>query len=150
MVATILASVAQFELERSGERRKESAAYLRKSGLWGGGNFTYGYRPEARSGPEGKRWALVPDPETSQIVSLTAEKIISGSSAAAVCRYLKSAGVPTPNGGSEWRPQSLLVILRSPALTGHVMHQGEPVRDDDGLPVMLDPILSDKTFSSLH
>src|SRR2546430_4668935 len=46
MVAHILASVAQFERERIGERRAEAAMALQKAARWQGGRVPFGYRPE--------------------------------------------------------------------------------------------------------
>jgi hypothetical protein len=51
MVATILASVAAFERERTAERRREAAEWLRKHARYGGGVVPFGYKPEAL--PEG-------------------------------------------------------------------------------------------------
>ena len=54
MVAHILASVAQFERERIGERRAEAAMILQKVARWQGGRFPFGYRPER----DGNGWLL--------------------------------------------------------------------------------------------
>ena len=92
MVAHILASVAQFERERIGERRAEAAMALQKVARWQGGRFLFGYRPERnRSG-----WLLVPDPDTAPAVAWMAERIVRGQSATSLARDLEDRGIKTP------------------------------------------------------
>lgn len=44
----------------------------------------------------------------------------------------------------------MLSILRNPSLRGYVMHAGQPVRGEDGLPVTRTPILDDDTWLRLQ
>jgi site-specific DNA recombinase len=146
MVATILASVAQFERERVGERRSEAAEYLRKNGRWGGGVVPYGYAPQqAEHG-----WVLIPDPAAAAVVEWIAQELIKGRSAAAVAADLDAKGIPTSTGKSHWRPDSLIAMMKSPTLSGYVLSKGQIVLDDDNQPVRREPILDDETWARLQ
>lgn len=147
MVATILASVAQFERERIAERRREGAEHLRKKGRYGGGVVPYGYMPDemATGG-----WQLVPDPDEAPLVQWAAEQVIAGRSITAVAAELTERGVLTSRGRTRWSDTSLGKILRSPMLTGHVPHNGGVIRDDDGVVVRRDAILTDETWARLQ
>ena len=54
------------------------------------------------------------------IVEHMAEMAISGSSGGAIARWLNAEEVPTPQGGTIWRPTSVLAVLRNPVLRGYV------------------------------
>ena len=146
MVAHILASVAEFERERTGERRREATEALLKAGRWPGGRYAYGYRAEKN----GNGWYLVPDPETALVVQWMAQQVISGRAATAVARDLNARGVPTPAGGHEWRPEVVIGNLRNPELTGQVHWKGEPVRDGEGEIVRRGGVLDDATFAAVQ
>lgn len=146
MVATILASVGQFERERTGERRSEATEALLKAGRWPGGRYPFGYRPEKI----GYGWFLVPDEETAPVVQWMADQIISGRSAGAVARDLDARGVPTPAGGKSWRTEVVIGNLRNPELTGVIHFKGEPVRNDEGEIVRRAGILDDATFAAVQ
>jgi hypothetical protein len=146
MVAHILASVAQFERERIGERRAEAAMALQKSARWQGGQFPFGYRPERNS----NGWLLVPDPETAPVVAWMAERIIGGQSATSLARDLAGRGIKTPRGGKRWSTEVVIGVLRNPALTGQVRWRGELVRDDDGMAVRREPVLDDATWGRVQ
>jgi site-specific DNA recombinase len=146
MVAHILASVAEFERERTGERRREATEALHKAGRWSGGRFPYGYTAKKN----GHGWQLVPDPEAAPVVQWMAEQVISGRAATAVARDLNERGVPTAAGGRDWRTETVIGNLRNPGLTGQVIWKGEPVRDADGEIVRHEGILDDATFAALQ
>jgi site-specific DNA recombinase len=146
MVATILASVGQFERERTGERRSEATEALLKAGRWPGGRYAYGYRPEKI----GYGWFLVPDEETAPVVQWMAGQIISGRSAGAVARDLDARGVPTPAGGKSWRTEVVIGNLRNLELTGVIHFKGEAVRDGGGEIVRRAGILDDETFAAVQ
>lgn len=146
MVAHILASVAQFERERIGERRAEAAMALQKVARWQGGRFLFGYRPERnRSG-----WLLVPDPDTAPAVAWMAERIVRGQSATSLARDLEDRGIKTPRGGKHWSAEVVIGVLRNPALTGQVHWRGEVVRNDDGVVVRREPVLDDAMWARVQ
>jgi site-specific DNA recombinase len=146
MVAHILASVAQFERERIGERRAEAAMALQKAARWQGGRFPFGYRPERN----GNGWLLVPDPDTAPVVAWMAERIVRGQSATSLARDLEERGIRTPRGGKGWSAEVVIGVLRNPALTGHVHWRGEMIRDDDGMAVRREPVLDDAVWAHVQ
>jgi site-specific DNA recombinase len=144
MVATILASVAQFQREQAGRNRAEAAAFLQKTGRWGGGKISYGYMPVK----EGNGWILTPDPEIVPVAEWMAGELIAGKSATAVCRELNARGIPTSSGRGKWRGVNLIRIMRSPAIIGYITKaDGSKVRDDDGVFVRRTPVLDDQVYA---
>ncbi len=117
MVATILASVAAFERERTAERRREAAIYIRKHARYGGGVVPFGIRPEGL--PEGG-WRLVPDHEEAEVVRWATGQVMAGRSITALCADLTARSVVTSRGRSTWSDTSLGKMLRSPMLIGQI------------------------------
>jgi site-specific DNA recombinase len=146
MVAQILAGVAQMELEAIQARQSGSQAHLRQVGRWPGGNPPYGYRVVKN----GNGYKLDLDPETAPVVTMIVGRILDGNTMASVCRELTAAGVKAPKGG-QWQISSMRHLLRSPALRGHRVHNGQVVLGDDGKPVAFGPELLDaETFQRLQ
>lgn len=147
MVAQIMASVAEFERERTGERRREAAGALRQEARFGGGRVPYGYAAVRTSGGSG--WILEPDPVTAPVVRDLASRMITGSSANSLCAEMNERGIGSPGGG-RWHAQNLIRILRSPVLRGLVTTDAGVVRDDEGMPVRRQPVLDDNTWARLQ
>ncbi len=114
MVANVIIAMAQFERERIGERRKESARYLRQSGRWDGGMVPYGYR----AAKDGNGWTLELDPKTAPVAQRIAAMLIEGASLSGVARALNAGGIPAAKYGKMWRPQTVALIASSRTLTG--------------------------------
>jgi site-specific DNA recombinase len=134
MVANVIVAMAQFERERTGERRAEAAAKLRADGRYGGGDVPYGYRVV------GKR--LVINEATAEHVRMMARSLIGGSSLNSIAKALNDAGIPAPKTPNGWRAQAVRKILGSRAVTGAATYQGSVVLDDDGNAVKrAEPIL---------
>ena len=106
-------------------------------------------------------WELTPDPVIMPIVQHMAEMAIGGRGGGVIARWLNAEGVPTPQGGTTWRPTSVLTVLRNPVLRGYVTQTqpngagkryDEPkiIRNDDGTPVRRKPILDDETWFKLQ
>ena len=166
MFANLLIMFAQFERERMSERRSEAAAKLRKMAHWNGGTVNFGNMPVCichgqRECKKASGWELTPDPAVMPIVEHMAEMAISGSSGGAIARWLNAEEVPTPQGGTIWRPTSVLAVLRNPVLRGCVtqtqpngsgQRYAEPkiIRNDDGTPVRRTSILDDETWFKLQ
>jgi site-specific DNA recombinase len=147
MVAAILASVAAFERERIAERRREAASFLRKNARYGGGVVPYGYQPVELPGGG---WELVPDEAEAEVLRWAAGQVIGGRSLMSLADELTQRGVVTSRGKTVWRDTSLSKILHSPMLLGQIPHSGGLVRDDDGLVVRREPILTDETWARLQ
>ena len=166
MFANLLIMFAQFERERMSERRSEAAAKLRRLAHWNGGTVSFGYMRVCACHAEERcnkaaGWELTPDPVFMPIVEHMADMAINGNSGGAIARWLNEEGVPTPQGGTTWRPTSVLAVLRNPVLRGYVTQTqpngsgeryAEPkiIRNDDGTPVRRTPILDDDTWFKLQ
>jgi site-specific DNA recombinase len=88
MIANILVAFADFERERTGERRREAAERLRQLGRWGGGRAPSGYMMKEGGG------FLHQSPDTAPVVRRIVNGFIDGMTAAAICRTLNDDGVP--------------------------------------------------------
>ena len=166
MFANLLIMFAQFERERMSERRSEAAAKLRKLAQWNGGTANFGNMPVCichgqRECKKAVGWELTPDPEVKPIVEHMADMAIALRSGGAIARWLNEEEVPTPQGGTIWRPTSVLAVLRNPVLRGYVTQTqpsgtgeryDEPkiIRNDDGTPVRRTPILEDEIWFKLQ
>lgn len=109
LIANILVMFAEFERERIRERRRERAADDKRRGWYGGGTISYGYMPVKVD----SHWELKPNPAEVAVIERMARDIIAGKSSAQIVRDLITEGVPTARGG-EWRPGTILGILRDP------------------------------------
>jgi DNA invertase Pin-like site-specific DNA recombinase len=88
-MAHVLATFAQFERRLIGQRTREALAVKRKQGVRLG-------RPQS-----------IPPRLARRIRSMRTR----GLTLQAICDKLNSEGVPTPRGGSTWRPTSLRAVL---------------------------------------
>jgi DNA invertase Pin-like site-specific DNA recombinase len=90
-MAHVLATFAQFERRLIGQRTREALAVKRRQGVRLG-------RPQS-----------IPPKLTRRIRSMRSR----GFTLQAICDKLNEEGVPTPRGGSIWRPTSLRSTLRT-------------------------------------
>jgi DNA invertase Pin-like site-specific DNA recombinase len=90
-MAHVLATFAQFERRLIGQRTREALAVRRKEGVRLG-------RPQS-----------IPPKLARRIRSMRSR----GLTLQAICDKLNGEGVPTPRGGSVWRPTSLRAALRT-------------------------------------
>jgi site-specific DNA recombinase len=145
MMANLLATFAQFERETMSERRGAAAVKLRSNGHWGGGAVPYGYRTiKVNSHHE-----LELDPAQQGIVVEIAADVIAGRSLNSIANALNANGTATAQGG-RWYASTIGIMMRNPALKGYVMHDGQPVRGDDGMPVRRDAVLDDATWTDVQ
>lgn len=92
----------------------------------------------------------MPDEDQVGIIRWAADQVINGKSLTALCADLTRRGVETSRGKTIWRDTSLGKILRSPILLGRVPRNGGLARDDAGLVVQREPILTDETWARLQ
>jgi hypothetical protein len=151
------------------ERVMGAQAALRAQGRYSGGLVPYGY--EKVPNPDGEGFKLAPDPDAVKILSGIIRDVLDGKSLTAVAMALNEDGVPVPRdyqaikagrepGGIRrgrtierfrWTAGTLSKVLRSPALMGYRLHQGKPVRDRDGNPILIgEPVLSGEEFDVLQ
>ena len=136
MVATMLAMFAQFERERMAERRADHTRKAMAQAHWDGRSIPPGYRPVKVD----SHFELELDLAKTAQVRDMAQAIIAGTSARQVAK--DAYGVTDAS--------KVLSILRNPALRGYVMHDGQPVRGEDGLPVTRTPVLDDDVWHDLQ
>lgn len=149
LIAYVIATIAEGELEAIRERNRSSHRKLAELGRWTGGKPMYGYRPQER---EDYGWELVPDEYASGVLLRIIERVIEGESLNSIADDLSASGEPTPNdylrqragkptGDHAWTGGNLSRLLRSSSLLGYTVHNGVTVRDDEGVPVRKGPPL---------
>jgi site-specific DNA recombinase len=144
MLANIIVSFAQFERERSGERRREAAEKMRQIGQWNGGRPPYGYMLK-----DGEMF-LRQNPDTAPVVRRIVAWLIDGVPMSVVCQRLTDDGVPTPRGAPVWKVTALKKIVKSRYLCGELLYQGHTVMKD-GLPVLFteEPLITESEWELL-
>jgi site-specific DNA recombinase len=111
MLATVLATFAQFERERISERRREAAVTMRENGWWQGNPPPYGWKPVPTD--DGNHQVLREDSDEKAIIERMANAVIAGTSRRAIGRELTAEGIPTPAGAKEWAERTITKILKS-------------------------------------
>ncbi len=145
MLASVIAGLAEGELESIKERTRASRAKLRSLARWPGGKPPFGYKAVPI---DGGGWTLVEDREAAEVIRRIVRGLLDGATLTGTARALTSEGITTPADhyraqrglqplGREWRTTPLRNLLRSPALLGQAHFEGSVVRDDAGLPVQL-------------
>jgi site-specific DNA recombinase len=141
----VLAVIARAERKNTALRVRSSIAALRRAGRYSGGNLPYGYRSVVN--PDGPGRVLLVNQEEAAIVREAAERVLNGESVYAVARDLNARGVPTRRTTTEkrrtWTVQALRQVLTADAILGRVVHRGELLRGDDGLPLTVWPQVLD-------
>jgi DNA invertase Pin-like site-specific DNA recombinase len=126
MIARILGSVAQFEVEQKADRWLRSVRQRREAGRWwNSANRMFGYTRDGR----------IVEREADALRRASAE-ILAGGTIFSACRLLQGEGWRTTR-GNDWQPTSLRATLRSPkiaglsALDGQIIGPGswEPILD---------------------
>lgn len=160
LVASVIAGVAEGELEAIKERARSSHKKLRELGRWPGGKPSYGYVAVERLDAAG--WELVEDEPAATVLRGAVAGLIAGKSVEAIARELTEAGTLTPTDhalarkgkptkGGKWTGQTLRQLLRSKTLLGHVTHNGVTVRDSVGKPIHKGPpIVSSDDFDRVQ
>ncbi|MGW2514506.1 recombinase family protein [Streptomyces scopuliridis] len=148
IVVRLLAWAAQMEAQAIAERVSGARATLRAQGRWAGGIPPYGYRPVKRDGAPGL--TLVPDPSAVAALDQMMTDILDGAQPHTVAMGLNEAGVRTPRDhddirrgkeprGRAWVGTTVKSVVTSLTLLGYHVHQGKPVRDVKGRPVLAGP-----------
>ncbi|MFJ2703004.1 recombinase family protein [Streptomyces sp. NPDC087428] len=128
MVATVLASLAEWERGMISARITEGHQTRRSQGRWGAGRAPYGYRTVRRDGAA----YLEIDEEQAAQVRLAVQELLNEGTVAGTAR---TTGLSEP----QWRR-----MLKAPTFRGHRTHKGTLVVATDGVtPVQFaEPILS--------
>ncbi|MEU1077426.1 MULTISPECIES: recombinase family protein [unclassified Streptomyces] len=179
LMMMMFAFAAQVETQSTSDRVTGAQAAMRKMPLrWrGGGQPAYGYLPAPTPAEHGGvGWTLAPDPEAIEVIERIIAALLAGLAPLAIARMLNADRVLSPsahwaayrartkNGGAEpeesatakrkpaqWRDKTIVKMLTSPAIMGWKMHRGNPVRDDQGAPVLAaeKPILTREEFDQV-
>lgn len=146
LVASVVAGVAEGELEAIRERTSASYKKLMESGRWPGGVTPYGWKP-VKLDTGGYKLEL--DPEAAQVLRRITNSYLDGNTLADIANNLTTDGIATPrnhiNGksGGRWNPNSVRNMLYSKNLIGWTTFKGQVLLDDQGKPVSgLPPIIS--------
>ncbi|GGY25442.1 recombinase family protein [Streptomyces xanthochromogenes] len=173
LMMLMLAFAAQVESQSISDRVTGAQAAMRKMSLrWrGGGQPPYGYVPAPMPKEHGGvGWTLVPDADAVKIIERIIAELLEGKTLHAIARGLNAdkvlspaahwvaykarvKNVPVPERKpTQWRAKTLRNMLTSAALMGWKVHQGKPVRDDQGAPVMTTtaPIMTREEFDQVH
>lgn len=155
-MATIIAVLAEAELEAIRDRNRGARAYLTKVGRHWGGKVPVGYMAEQQAD---KTWKLVHDPVIAPVIQEAARRVIAGETVSAVVADLNGRGVPTaldeqarragrePT-GRRWTVATLTRTLTSELTRGY---QVPEVRGDDGLRVRRAvPLVADAEWAKLQ
>lgn len=130
MMATMLATTAEWEAARIAERVKAGVRSVRTAERHIG-RVPYGYRSVPHPGGAGR--ALEPDPQAAAEVRSMAEAILGGQTTYEVAKSLNARKVSTSS-GSEWTHRTVRQVLVGDAALGRITIDGDPLRGDDGLP----------------
>ena len=101
MVGGMLASVAQFERKRIGERTREALAAVKKRGTVGG-------KPATKSGKPVGRPRQTPSKVESMVIGWRRK----GVTLQAIADRLTAQAIPTPRGGATWSPGTIQWIVQ--------------------------------------
>ncbi|MDG9713010.1 recombinase family protein [Streptomyces sp. DH10] len=174
LILQIFAFAAEFEAQSIRERVSGAQTAMRTMELrWRGGRPFYGYAPKEL---EGSGWTLGQDSEAVAVLERIIRDLFAGKTANAIAADLNEEGIPSPRdhwalkngrktGGKtgatkgrsvtrerfSWRPAMIPRLLRNTALLGWKTHDGNPVRDANGEPIMAttEPILTREEFDAI-
>jgi site-specific DNA recombinase len=152
-MAALIAIFAEMEADAIKARVRSSIDILRRSGRYAGGNLPYGYRSVPNTDGPGR--VLVTNEEEAAVVREAADRVLAGVSVYAVSLDLNGRGVPTRRTTEKrrrtWTVQALRQVLTSDAILGRVVHRGELLRGDDGLPLQVwPPVLDLETWTRVR
>ncbi|ORJ97764.1 recombinase family protein [Prescottella equi] len=175
MLASVIAGLAEGELEAIRERAKGSRVKLRESARFAGGKPPFGYRKKPRPGGG---WMLEiddsdnGDESPAGLVQRIVADVLDGKPVSRVVSKLNDDGYRTPRDyyetiksgkpslklavgekrASEWRSTALRNLLTNPALRGYVHHKGQVARGDDGMPLQLadEPLVDADEWEALQ
>ncbi|MFE3409462.1 recombinase family protein [Streptomyces mirabilis] len=173
LMLTVFAFAAQMEAMSIQERVRGAQAALRTMPYrWRGSRPPYGYKPEPMPAEFGGiGWTLIPDPAAGEVIARILKELRRKRSPTAIAEGLTADGVASPRdhwgaskgrkpGGKAgkgqrevfaWSAQAIVQIVTSEAMLGWKMHQGNPVRDATGAPVMstANPLMTRSEFDEI-
>ena len=118
LVARILSSVAQGEVERKGARQRSAVVQAAKQGRWVGGRRPFGYESDGKT---------IREAEAALIRQGYAD-VLSGESLGELARRWTASGFPTTQGNPAWLRGSVKDVLTNPRNAGLRRHRTEEDR----------------------
>ncbi|BBY70126.1 recombinase family protein [Mycobacterium paraintracellulare] len=158
VLIALLGTVAEMELAAISERNRSAARHNIKAGKYRGGLPPWGYVPDKSSG----EWRLIKDDEQVVVIEEVVKRVLRREPLRSIAHDLTERGVPTPKDsfakrqgreakGLGWSSGRLKQSLTSEALLGYAMSGGQPVRAEDGSPIIrAEPILTRDKFDRLR
>ena len=155
-MALQLVGFAQMERGRMIARRRDAQTRLREAARYAGGKVLYPY--EAYK--EGPAWYRRPHPERAALVRYWANEVIRGRTCTSLTVETNRKGILTIQ-GKHWRDGVILRLLRNRGLLGEIWHWPPPRPGDkrpapvqvlgpDGMPLRIEPIVDDQTWTALQ
>lgn len=142
VMASLVSSFAEMELQAIRERISADQQHRVRNGKYRGGRTPWGYR--AATDETGSR-VLVPDSEQVKLIHRVIDDLFAGKSANAIAHELNAEGVPSvldqdravkgnkPRGG-RWSGTHIRRSLSSPSLLGQI-EVSDPLLDKQGKPI---------------
>lgn len=148
LIASVLAHVAEGELEEIRARVIDTQKYLRANGRFRGGAVPYGYESYAKGLKLGHGLRIY-EPE-AEVVRGVVNRVFEGHSLNTIAKSLNKDGVSTKLRG-RWNQSTLSNILRSRSLIGQSTHNKRLVVDENGVPIeRAEPLISPARFAELQ
>ena len=113
LIASVIAGVAEGELEAIRDRTKSSQKKLRELGRWGGGIVFYGFKP-VESGGAGWEWER--DDYSAGVLDEVIAKVLDGESTEKIAGELNKRGELAPSDYTRKRNAKGYPILKGPEL----------------------------------
>lgn len=123
MVASVLASFAQYESELIGQRVASAKRHLVASGKWPGGRRPFGWTPEPHE--SGRGFVLKLHPSEAPVLRAMARKVLDDVPLAQIARELNEAGIQTALGKPWASGHSVRQALSKDVMVGR--HGAEPL-----------------------
>ncbi|MFE7140884.1 recombinase family protein [Streptomyces sp. NPDC057644] len=132
--------ISKMEVRKMQRRARRSHRARAELGIPVGGKRPFGWKDDR----------LTLEPEEAAWLAKGAREVIAGKSMHSILREWREAGVRTIN-DKEWASRSLKLALWNPRLCGWRKHNGELVRDANGVPVVgrWEPIITPKEWMAI-
>jgi DNA invertase Pin-like site-specific DNA recombinase len=128
LVANVLGSVAEWELDRRRVSWDDAQANAVKRGVHVASRTPTGYRRKANG-------QLEPDPNTAKVVRELFRRRAAGAGWTALAVFITEKGVLTPYGNRTWTPSAVAKVIHNPAYKGEA-RAGRHVNPDAHEPLV--------------
>lgn len=142
LIASVIAGIAEGELEAITERIRAGKAQSRKEGRYNGGTPPYGYRLSTQ--PD-STLPFEHDPKTQKVLQEIIELKLKGVSITEIARILTQKKIPSPGTHTNpqregvWHPSTVRSILTNRSLLGWAHYRKQPILDSQGKPTLIGP-----------